>query len=652
VKLDALSAQCRRVVRKAREIDTEAWLLAGLPKGHGLPAPAAMAAQMVDLKEALTGLLRAQRDRYVAYILSHPPALAPIAKGAAKDLPPETVLTHHFWLEGVTVRREWWNQETQSFQVDTRELASALGDSLEEAVGTGGMAARTATGALPPGFAGVTQPQAQALAREIAAWKTSRNAAARAIYQAIADRAGSAGLRGAALRDGAGRLVAAVSYRIGASALDVVHLGALETEVPGTGVQLVRELAAVAARNGKGIALQAPAEAGAFFEGLGFAAETEGRFSLAAQAASGLAQSPSVLGPAWSRVGWLQGPEVSIAPVDLPSVPAVLRDVSGWTGTRRDLAEVALSSVEFTGTTVPVLVAKGADGTVLAVAQYRLAGENLVVTCLSVNPASPVGGGIGRRVMGEIASIARQGGLGVVIDQPTKGAIGFYERLGMQWSGGSLTFTAEEASAFASGLTGGSAFGGQISWDLAVAGAADWLRARKIRGVVDQVTTATHQALVETLADGLEKGQSVQQLAERVRHLDRAFGSARAERIARTEVITASRAGAYYLGADAGCSEHEWRSRKDSRVRAWHLAASGQRVPYDEPFTVDNAKGTSEKLLYPGDTSLGASASNVILCRCSDRKIKPGVTDDPALGIDEHGLADVKRAPGLVVAGI
>lgn len=58
-----------------------------------------------------------------------------------------------------------------------------------------------------------------------------------------------------------------------------------------------------------------------------------------------------------------------------------------------------------------------------------------------------------------------------------------------------------------------------------------------------------------------------------------------------------------------------WRSQGDSRVRTGlfnHLAADGQRVPVSEPFTV-----SGESLMWPGDTSYGASVGNVINCRCS-----------------------------------
>jgi SPP1 gp7 family putative phage head morphogenesis protein len=646
VNLKALRDECREIVRKADEADTEAWLKAGLPRGHGLPPTNVMAGLMVDLKEAVAQALATQRDLYVAYIRANHPQLAPVSKEAVRDLPAQAAVTYHAWIEGVTLRREWWNEKTRSIQVDTRQLASSLQDSLEEAIGTGAVAATRSAGAYAPGFAPLTQSQAKALLKEIGPYKASRSIEARAIYQAVADRAVSLSVRAAVLRDGAGRLLAAVSYTAGKEALEVAHMGALEAQVPGTGVQLVRELAALAAKDGRGIALQAPAAARPFFTGLGFAAETKGRYSLAAPTASTLAQSPPALGPTWTRVGWLEGPEATLSTLDKTAAKTVATQVADWGGVRALMAENMTAA---TGEGTVVVLTSG-DGKVLAIAQYHLPADgNLMVDSVAVSPSASAG--TGRRMMRELSAIAAAKERGVTIGKPTATARGFYQRIGMSVSGPSLVFDVTETAAFATGLTGSTAFGGQISWDLAVAGASDWLREQTIKGVVDQVTATTHKALVDTLADGLDKGQSVQEIASRVQHLDSTFGPARAERISRNEVITATRAGNHQAAKDAGSQDHEWRSRQDSRVRQWHADAHGQRQPIDKPFLVKNADGISEKLMYPGDRSLGATASNTVLCRCSVRNIKIGVTDDPALGIDQHGLAKVKRAPGQVVAG-
>jgi hypothetical protein len=55
-----------------------------------------------------------------------------------------------------------------------------------------------------------------------------------------------------------------------------------------------------------------------------------------------------------------------------------------------------------------------------------------------------------------------------------------------------------------------------------------------------------------------------------------------------------------------------WRTVGDARVRPIHAAANGQQRSLQEPFVVNG-----EFLMYPGDSSLGASRNNTINCRCT-----------------------------------
>lgn len=54
-----------------------------------------------------------------------------------------------------------------------------------------------------------------------------------------------------------------------------------------------------------------------------------------------------------------------------------------------------------------------------------------------------------------------------------------------------------------------------------------------------------------------------------------------------------------------------WRTMRDKKVRSQHKQAEGQIKPLTQPFVVAN-----EFLMYPGDSSMGASISNVANCRC------------------------------------
>jgi hypothetical protein len=60
-----------------------------------------------------------------------------------------------------------------------------------------------------------------------------------------------------------------------------------------------------------------------------------------------------------------------------------------------------------------------------------------------------------------------------------------------------------------------------------------------------------------------------------------------------------------------GLMEKTWVTMGDSKVRLWHQQANWQTVPVDDPYIVH-----SELLMYPGDSSLGASLENTSGCRC------------------------------------
>lgn len=86
--------------------------------------------------------------------------------------------------------------------------------------------------------------------------------------------------------------------------------------------------------------------------------------------------------------------------------------------------------------------------------------------------------------------------------------------------------------------------------------------------------------------------------------------------VSRDGQITPTSAGASQLisGRVTGDPEttKEWAAILDQVTREAHVIADGQTQSINEPFVVD-----SEFLMEPGDSSLGATAGNVINCRCS-----------------------------------
>ena len=72
---------------------------------------------------------------------------------------------------------------------------------------------------------------------------------------------------------------------------------------------------------------------------------------------------------------------------------------------------------------------------------------------------------------------------------------------------------------------------------------------------------------------------------------------------------------AQFLQGGPGNAKHgkkRWDTIGDNRMRLHHEEASGQLVDLGSAFKVGG-----EELMYPGDTEFGASASNIINCRCS-----------------------------------
>ena len=158
------------------------------------------------------------------------------------------------------------------------------------------------------------------------------------------------------------------------------------------------------------------------------------------------------------RVGWLEGPEVAIQTgvASQFDTAALLSGVKAWRGMAANTGEAGIKQATLMN--ADLMVVRDAQGKLVGVASYTIAADNsLRVGYLATDPTSA---GVGRRTMRELAGIASQEGRGMKL-LSTPEAQGFYERLGMTATGKLYGFTPEEAAAFASGLTGATAFGGQ-----------------------------------------------------------------------------------------------------------------------------------------------------------------------------------------------
>ena len=85
-----------------------------------------------------------------------------------------------------------------------------------------------------------------------------------------------------------------------------------------------------------------------------------------------------------------------------------------------------------------------------------------------------------------------------------------------------------------------------------------------------------------------------------------------AMRIARTETTMAVNAATEIGGTfSVFVMEKKWITRMDGKERQSHLEANGDRVALNGVFEVGG-----EKMKYPGDRTNGATATNIVNCRC------------------------------------
>jgi SPP1 gp7 family putative phage head morphogenesis protein len=121
--------------------------------------------------------------------------------------------------------------------------------------------------------------------------------------------------------------------------------------------------------------------------------------------------------------------------------------------------------------------------------------------------------------------------------------------------------------------------------------------------------------LTSEMTTSVLKGESIPQMARRIRGImeNNLADSVRIARTETTRVENSARMDVGKEGEKLGFKMYkEWVATSDDRTRPEHASADGQRVPINEPFIVGG-----EKLMYPGDYSLGASPWNTINCRCT-----------------------------------
>lgn len=146
--------------------------------------------------------------------------------------------------------------------------------------------------------------------------------------------------------------------------------------------------------------------------------------------------------------------------------------------------------------------------------------------------------------------------------------------------------------------------------------ALEFLRARENR--FEDIANDVHRSVMSALEDGLERGDTMADLAAAVREEFNGFDAARSKRIAMTETAAAYGVARQEAMNQSGVERKKWlTSNAKGSVRPAHWAAEGQVRPVAEPFDVGG-----EALMYPGDPE--GSPGNVINCHC----VSIATTDD------------------------
>lgn len=136
---------------------------------------------------------------------------------------------------------------------------------------------------------------------------------------------------------------------------------------------------------------------------------------------------------------------------------------------------------------------------------------------------------------------------------------------------------------------------------------------------VGKVNTTTVNLLTREINSGIQAGESIEKIAQRVDKVFQYSRDFRSKRIAQTEVIGATNSGQLKAYAEAGITEKEWVTARDELVRDSHRI-DGQTVDITGTFTT----GLGSHLQYPGDRSSDAPAADIINCRCTVLPVKRG----------------------------
>jgi len=146
--------------------------------------------------------------------------------------------------------------------------------------------------------------------------------------------------------------------------------------------------------------------------------------------------------------------------------------------------------------------------------------------------------------------------------------------------------------------------GGNFAFDVVDPKVVDAIEKREL--VLSKSTDTLRNRVKRDLEKGVEAGETIHELQDRLRQDFNSFSGARSLMIARTEVAAATNTARNLVYAEEGVEQTEWITARDEAVRDTHADIDGDKATIGTPF--DNG------LLHPGDPN--GDPGEVINCRC------------------------------------
>jgi len=134
----------------------------------------------------------------------------------------------------------------------------------------------------------------------------------------------------------------------------------------------------------------------------------------------------------------------------------------------------------------------------------------------------------------------------------------------------------------------------------------DFIKKKAIK-FSDEVNKTTEEMIKRVIAEGIDEGEGHNEISKRIKEVYTEREKRGAERIARTEMTSASGEADIESFKQGGLEKKEWKATEDDRTRDSHLEVDGEVVELDKEF--------SNGLKFPGDPS--ADPEEVCNCRCT-----------------------------------